>query len=71
MPLEFRFAVDDQPASMGSVATLTRQRARDQLMAEIKFLTEQYRDTGHPSIPVKLSNARLKLEKLIGTDDDE
>lgn len=53
-----------------SALALARQRVLRQLEAEINFLNEQYRDTGHPGIPVKIANAKLKLEKLMGTDNN-
>ena len=64
--------VEEESSHLDSQQTsdLARRRAQDQLLAEIKFLTEQYCDTGHPGIPVKISNARLQLEKLTGTDNN-
>lgn len=37
---------------------------RDKLLREIAFLEAQFVETGHPSIPKKIENARNKLKKL-------
>ena len=38
--------------------------SREKLLKEIQFLKDQYKETGHPSIPKKIENILNKLKKL-------